>query len=1247
MQAPRLTRMSKLVVATIAATVLLAGAATAQTPTTPLEAGTPTRALAAAPAADSTLAPALIQAAPTDQFTAQDTSGFSLSKKLCKWSNAPLPPDLSQACVPLSSVVPGQPVYYEVQIFSVANANNAPWSVNLTEQYQPGFASNVQSVRCANASSNAATYTAANPLATLLGPIPVPSAGQANCAMAGFFTTTAATDTNAGNLVTLSAAGITTISKSVNATLDTTAPLPTNLRITKTSDVTTGPLGSTVNFTITLENDANGSDVFLGGGLLRFSDRLFNYGNTAATISYVGTTTCTPLGGGSSCIDVSNMAGSFNVPASTWQWQAFQRSFPAADPGFLPKGGALKIQYALKATGPTCKEPTTSIKLSNEAGFDLAGLLGTTVADLNPVDNSVIYGPVNVTTANLPDCPPKNPTPTVEINKIVVNPLSLPNKTAWGDQVTYQITVKNTSSVPLTNVGFRDLVSSSSNGAVPFDATLLALPSNLPGVPASVPDTRTLSSNNWLETWRSAVPSTTTLQPGEVRTFSLTLRFDMKSCAAEPQPNFVITNLILLTATELGGTQPSALASINMQDPPACQFKTDKRMSDANGAAPTVVQFGVPYEYQVTFTNQSSNLPARVYTLADFLRVDAPGYTQGLGLQYSYECSSPNGVLMPQGKAQSPNFPALQNGSVLNTFYPTGGSPLINMGGPVDFPANGQLSCKVKLLVQRPSALDAHCMNQPQMARLENTALIYPGVRNLNQPLPASSWAQASAELPRCYKLVVNKDALEPSATTTGPALHYVVTVTNNGSSISGLSSPNWLLLNDLIADGYLPGSVNVSTLNPSGGTCGPGPADACELLSNPGSPTQLGLKNLAAGQELVLAYTLNPPFTTAKVSNTVGLQAQGSLGNQWYPYAPNTLVANKDVPITDYVPPDELGQICVAKFNDLNGNGKQEANEPWLAGWAFTLRKQPSGPDLKGETDTSGRFCSKAALAPGVYAVTEAPQAGWVKTSPEGNKEAIIVTLKAGETKTVVFGNFQEDGKAVLKVCKVAGEGVKLGELFSFGTKGLPGGQDKTVQVPAGPAPGGWCQVVGSYPVGTTMGLYEVLRANYQIQAVQIEPPESGSVSADLQQATLELAAGVTEISFTNRKTTGFIEICKQGVTHGTYRFESPALSAPVDVPAGACSPAIEVPAGEWEFRETQAFGAPGVTADLASCKTLPKSGLLLGCQPASASQPGAVKVRVLPGGVAEQTVVIISNRPPAGKGADEELLSGGAGSR
>jgi hypothetical protein len=95
-----------------------------------------------------------------------------------------------------------------------------------------------------------------------------------------------------------------------------------------------------------------------------------------------------------------------------------------------------------------------------------------------------------------------------------------------------------------------------------------------------------------------------------------------------------------------------------------------------------------------------------------------------------------------------------------------------------------------------------------------------------------------------------------------------------------------------------------------------------------------------------------------------------------------------------------ELGSISGIKFNDLDGDGNQDEEEPGIAGWTIFLDRNANGSldDTEVFTitgaDGSYRFDN---LLPGpniTYIVAELEQAGWRQTSPLGTVPAGVTAI-------------------------------------------------------------------------------------------------------------------------------------------------------------------------------------------------------------------------------------------------------------
>ncbi|OGV08464.1 MAG: hypothetical protein A2499_04710 [Stygiobacter sp. RIFOXYC12_FULL_38_8] len=129
----------------------------------------------------------------------------------------------------------------------------------------------------------------------------------------------------------------------------------------------------------------------------------------------------------------------------------------------------------------------------------------------------------------------------------------------------------------------------------------------------------------------------------------------------------------------------------------------------------------------------------------------------------------------------------------------------------------------------------------------------------------------------------------------------------------------------------------------------------------------------------------------------------------QIYPFSPGSytvvlsageIVISKN--FANQIIPPSSGTICGIKYNDLNGNGIRDKEEPGLGDWQINI----AGPvDRVVYTDRDGNFCFTN-LPPGNYKIGEENQTGWTQTQP-GSPSAYTVTLSAGQNiKDILFGN-------------------------------------------------------------------------------------------------------------------------------------------------------------------------------------------------------------------------------------------------
>jgi hypothetical protein len=212
-----------------------------------------------------------------------------------------------------------------------------------------------------------------------------------------------------------------------------------------------------------------------------------------------------------------------------------------------------------------------------------------------------------------------------------------------------------------------------------------------------------------------------------------------------------------------------------------------------------------------------------------------------------------------------------------------------------------------------------------------------------------------------------------------------------------------------------------------------------------------------------------------------------------------------------------------------------------------------------------------------------------------------------------------------ILKGCKVAGFGVPVGTPFTFTYVSTPPYISGTTTIPAGPAPGGYCKRGDSLPIGTIVAIKETpIPGGLAVSNITVTPASQIAILPNLAAGTvsIKIGPGVTEVTYTDHSLKGgYLEICKQTIAGpaplvGNFTFTVPGVSGPIVVPAGACSPPLEVPAGSVTITETT---TPGT--QLVSCSVFPAGSCV------HAAGTWTATVNVAAGGLSTQTVVTITN--------------------
>jgi hypothetical protein len=112
------------------------------------------------------------------------------------------------------------------------------------------------------------------------------------------------------------------------------------------------------------------------------------------------------------------------------------------------------------------------------------------------------------------------------------------------------------------------------------------------------------------------------------------------------------------------------------------------------------------------------------------------------------------------------------------------------------------------------------------------------------------------------------------------------------------------------------------------------------------------------------------------------------------------------------YRPGTAAGSAAISGhfFNDLNGNGKRESNDPALRYWAAYADSNNDGIWEEGEpiayADYNGYF-KLDGLAPGTYIIREVRLAGWTRTTPAGVWPAGAYTVALAPNQLVGYRDF------------------------------------------------------------------------------------------------------------------------------------------------------------------------------------------------------------------------------------------------
>ncbi|MFA6609153.1 MAG: SdrD B-like domain-containing protein, partial [Candidatus Paceibacterota bacterium] len=163
------------------------------------------------------------------------------------------------------------------------------------------------------------------------------------------------------------------------------------------------------------------------------------------------------------------------------------------------------------------------------------------------------------------------------------------------------------------------------------------------------------------------------------------------------------------------------------------------------------------------------------------------------------------------------------------------------------------------------------------------------------------------------------------------------------------------------------------------------------------------------------LALTFDPTSKPNSISNTIPLiVAQNNIANltatSYTFYLDEVELFNRAITGTEIASiynagsagKCKLGSICGTKFNDLNGNGRRDKDEPGIPEWKIMIG---GTADLTTITDKDGNYCFYN-LEPGEYKIGEGIRAGWQQMVP-ATPGTYTLILPAGQNLTGLdFGN-------------------------------------------------------------------------------------------------------------------------------------------------------------------------------------------------------------------------------------------------
>lgn len=184
-------------------------------------------------------------------------------------------------------------------------------------------------------------------------------------------------------------------------------------------------------------------------------------------------------------------------------------------------------------------------------------------------------------------------------------------------------------------------------------------------------------------------------------------------------------------------------------------------------------------------------------------------------------------------------------------------------------------------------------------------------------------------------------------------------------------------------------------------------PGWTIELLDAAGNVTDTAITSTIDGAGRAGAFCFNNvkagSYTVREVAQTGWVQTQ--------PTAPGTY----SVTVGAGTAPGSLlfgnmlspaaSSVCGIKFEDKNGNGRQDPGDLGLDGWTIAVTDAEGHGVATVVTDKNGTFCFKD-LRPGVYTFAEVMKPGWQQTFPSEPGTHTVKVVGGQNAASVDFGN-------------------------------------------------------------------------------------------------------------------------------------------------------------------------------------------------------------------------------------------------